>query len=80
MDKIEKALGKFSEKERAWVKTILRQLQAGEVSGLWIKKLKIREDVFRIRKGRIRIIYRKDSGNKIFILTIDRRKEDTYKL
>ena len=68
MDKIEKVLKKFSEKERAWIKAILRQLQAGEVSGLHITKLKIREGVFRIRKGDIRIIYRKDSDNKIFIL------------
>ena len=80
MDKIEKALKKFSEKERVWVKIILRQLQTGEVSGLWIKKLKMRDDVFRIRKGKIRIIYRKDSSDRIFILTIDRRSEDTYKL
>ena len=79
MDKIEKALNKFSEKERAWVKTILRQLQTGDVSGLRIKKLKFREDVFRVRKGKIRIIYRKDSVGKTFILTIDRRREDTYK-
>ncbi len=79
MDKIEKALKKLSEKERAWVKIILRQLQTDEVSGLRIKKLKIREDVFRVRKGRIRVIYRKDSVGKIFILTIDRRREDTYK-
>jgi len=79
MDKIEKVLKKFSEKERAWIKAILRQLQAGEVSGLHVTKLKIREGVFRIRKGDIRIIYRKDSDNKIFILVIDRRREDTYK-
>ena len=46
MDKIEKALKKLKEKERAWIKTILHQLQTGEVSGLRIKKLKIREDVF----------------------------------
>lgn len=78
MDKIEKALEKFNEKERTRVKTILRQLQTGEVSGLRIKKLRIREDVFRVRKGRIRVIYRKDSVGKIFILIIDRRREDTY--
>ena len=79
MDKIEKVLKKFSDKERAWIKAILRQLQAGGVSGLHITKLKIREGVFRISKGDIRIIYRKDSDNKIFILVIDRRREDTYK-
>lgn len=79
MDKIEKALKRFSEKERVWVKTILRQLRTGDVSGLRIKKLKFREDVFRVRKGKIRIIYRKDVDNKIFILVIDRRREDTYK-
>ena len=79
MDKIEKALRRLTEKERAWVKAILRQLQAGDVSALRIKKLKGREDIFRVRKGDIRIIYRKDSTGNIFVLTIDRRRENTYK-
>jgi len=79
MDKIEKALQKLIPKERKWVKEILRQLEAGQKINLDIKKLKGRDDIFRVRKSNIRIIYRTDADGKLFILTIERRKEKTYK-
>ncbi len=79
MDKIKKALQKLIPKERKWVKKILRQLEAGQKMNLDIKKLKGRDDIFRIRKSDIRIIYRTDTDGKLFILTIERRKENTYK-
>ena len=79
MDKIKKALQKLTPKERKWVKEILRQLEAGQKMNLDIKKLKGRDDIFRVRKGDIRIIYRVDANGKLFILTIEKRKENTYK-
>ena len=80
MDKIKKALQKFTAKERQWIKDILRQLDSGQTANFNVKKLKGRDDIFRIRKGNIRIIYRLDKNGKIFILTIERRKENTYKI
>ena len=77
MDKIEKALLKLSEKERAWVKGILFQIQSKNQAGLDIKKLKGRHDIFRVRKGDIRILYQIKNG-KTFILAIERRNEKTY--
>lgn len=79
MDKIEKALQKLTEKERGRVKEVLTCLSSGKTEGLDIKKLKGREDIFRIRKSDIRIIYRLVAGGKIFILAIERRREDTYR-
>ena len=58
MDGIAKALQKLSPKERRWVKEILERLQKGNLAGLDVKKLKGRDDIFRIRKGDNRIIYR----------------------
>lgn len=78
MDKIEKALKRLSEKERRWIKQILKQLSAGDYESLNITKLKGREDIFRVRKGDIRIIYRVKNGD-IFILLIERKSEKTYK-
>ncbi|MEX2033237.1 MAG: hypothetical protein WD889_01580 [Candidatus Colwellbacteria bacterium] len=78
MDKIEKALKRLTDRERRWVKEILKQLFAGDYKGLNITKLKGREDIFRARKGNIRIIYRLKNGD-IFILLIERRSEKTYK-
>ena len=79
MDKISKALRRFSATEREAIKIVLNCLKSGRLVGLDIKKLKGRSDIFRIRKGDIRIIYRETDGD-IFILAIERRKEKTYKL
>lgn len=79
MDKIEKALSKLTEKEREAIKDILTQLQAGSFENLDIKKLKGRSDIFRVRKGKLRIIYRLIKEREIYILTVERRTETTYK-
>ena len=78
MDKIEKALKKLSAKDKLQIERILKKLNSGEFKGLDIKKLKGRDDIFRVRTGSIRLIYRFQDGN-IFILSIDRRRESTYK-
>ena len=78
MDKIGKALQKFSARERSEIKDILHALQSGNLKELHIKKLKGKGNIFRIRKGNMRVIYHSEK-EKIFILSISRRKEDTYK-
>lgn len=79
MDKIVKALKKLSPKERSIVSGVIEKIAVGDFSRLDLKKLKGYNDIFRIRKGNIRIIFRLDSGD-IKIISIDKRKEDTYKL
>lgn len=75
---LEKELRKLTEKERDLAKKALNKLQKKELDGLDIKKLKGTDNIFRIREGRIRILYRTENG-RIFILTIERRREDTYR-
>jgi len=78
MDKIDKALNELIFKEKGRIKNIIKALQLGRFDNLDIKKLKGFQDVFRVRKGRLRIVYQL-LGRKIIILKIDKRKEDTYK-
>ena len=78
MDKIEKALRKLNTGERSVIGQILKLLSSGKLAGLDIKKLKGRDDIFRVRKGDMRIIYRVQNGD-IYILIIERRGESTYK-
>jgi mRNA interferase RelE/StbE len=78
MDAIERALKKFSEKERIWSKELVSKIASNDIQGLDIKKLKGWEDIFRVRRGDIRIIYRK-VGERVFILEVGRRNEGTYK-
>ena len=77
-DKIQKALARLSTKEKAWIKNLLLQIKNNEVKNLDLKKLKGREDIYRIRKGKIRIIYR-TYKDEIYLLAIERRNEGTYK-
>lgn len=77
MDPILKAIKKLTVKERERIRDILRRLNANDLSGLDIKKLKDRSDIFRVRKGNMRIIYRA-SNDKIFVLAVERRSDTTY--
>ena len=77
VDKIQKSLNKLSEKEKNIIKELLVNLKKGKTINLDIKKLKGRDDIYRIRKGRIRIIYR-IANKKIFLLAIERRSDNTY--
>jgi mRNA-degrading endonuclease RelE of RelBE toxin-antitoxin system len=79
MDKINKSLQKLNGKERKRIKETLEQLKNKNFKGLQTKKLKGQYDVFRVRKGGIRIIYRVSEVGEMFILAIERRSEKTYK-
>ncbi|MBU1045982.1 hypothetical protein KJ616_02570 [Patescibacteria group bacterium] len=78
MDKIEKVLNKLSTKERKSIKQILLQIDEGNFQKLDLKKLKTRDDIFRVRKGNIRIIFHK-KDNSIKILSIEHRTTTTYR-
>ncbi len=79
MDRIAKALARLSRQERSVVRVILKKLQTGHSIGLDTKKLVGHQDIYRVRKGSLRIIFRRDSKGKIFILAIERRSESTYR-
>ncbi len=78
VDKIQKALNKFSAKEKELVKELLKMIKVGTVIGLDIKKLKGQKDIYRVRKGKIRIIYKLDKGT-VYLLAIERRNDNTYR-
>lgn len=77
VDKISKALNKFTQKEKDLVKSLLLKISKNNFEGMNIKKLKGRADIFRARKGKIRIIYRLSNG-QIYLLVIERRSDNTY--
>ena len=78
MDRLDKALQKLGREERGKIKEVLERIATGRLEHLDHKKLKGRRDVFRVRKGDVRIIFRTE-GDRVFILAIERRGKDTYK-
>lgn len=78
MDEIEKALRKLAEGQRQDFLRLMYRIASGDLAHLDVKKLKGRDDVFRVRKGKYRIIFMKTKGEHI-ILSIERRNDTTYR-
>ena len=78
VDKIQKALNKFSKTEKEIVKKILLKIKSGKFDNLDLKKLKGQNNIYRIRKGKIRIIYR-FVKEEIYLVVIERRSDKIYK-
>ena len=79
MDRAAKFLNKLGQKERKVIKEVLEKIKFGNIANLDIKKLKGSDNYFRVRKGEIRIIYRIDENKEVFLLSIERKNDNTYK-
>lgn len=78
MDRVAKFLKKLLPQEREVLENVIAKVLAHDFSGLDVKKLKAEDGKFRVRKGRLRVIFRKTDDN-IFILSVERRSDITYK-
>jgi len=79
MPDLKKLLSKFNKQEREVIESLIETIISLRWDNLDVKKLKGHQNIFRVRKGKIRIIFAKDNKD-IFIIIIERRREDTYKL
>ena len=78
MGKLDKLLRKFSAKEREEIEHIIEKIIRQDLAGLNCKKLKGLKNIFRVRKGSIRVIF-EFGASQPRIIAIERRREDTYK-
>jgi len=77
MDKISKFLLKLKKKERDNLLKVLKKISILDLDGLDIKKLKNLSNYFRVRVGKVRIIFEK-SKKKAIIRKVDFRN-NVYK-
>ncbi|MBP6858568.1 MAG: type II toxin-antitoxin system RelE/ParE family toxin [Candidatus Pacebacteria bacterium] len=77
MTKLEKFLSKLVAKERASLLPIIERILRLDLNGLDVKKLKGVNEVYRVRKGDVRIIFHIENG-AAYILDMGRRGENTY--
>jgi len=77
-DRIQKFLRKMTKKQRHEIERLVAQIVLGELGGLDVKKLQGGQNVYRVRKGNIRIIYRL-TDNDATIIAIERRSDTTYR-
>ncbi|OGW84663.1 MAG: hypothetical protein A3C35_04265 [Omnitrophica bacterium RIFCSPHIGHO2_02_FULL_46_11] len=78
MDKLAKSLAKLSPKEQKQLDRILARLINLDWLGLDIVKLRGNDEVYRVRGGRLRVIF-SYHGKQVKILQIERRPEKTYR-
>lgn len=79
MDKVSKALRKLTKADRNRYEKIIRDILAGHLSSYDVVKLVGRDDVFRLRKGPMRVIFQRKRDGTTMILGLERRSETTYK-
>ena len=79
MNEIEKMLLKFTDEERMLYRMIVQKLEERDTIGLNIKKLRGFRDIYRVRKRKVRIIFKYGDDGHVKVLTLDRRSEDTYR-
>jgi len=77
MDKIQKILDKLTKKKRVIVLDLLLKIQNNDLANLKPKKLAGFSNYYRIRSGKLRLVYKVES-NKNILVNIDYRK-DIYK-
>lgn len=78
VDKISKFLNTLRTRELISIRSIIKQIERGDLRNLDIKKLHGRKHSFRTRKGRIRIIF-KQKRSTYEIVSVKIRSERTYK-
>lgn len=78
MPSLKKLLSKFNKEEREIIEFLIEKIISLNWRDLDIKKLRGYQNIFRIRKGKIRIIFAKDK-KEVSVIAIERRREDTYK-
>ena len=77
MDKIKKFLKRVSTEEEKMIRSIVDKILARDFVGLDCKKLSGHKGVYRIKKGRMRIVFYM-SDDEIRLICLDRRSNTTY--
>ncbi len=78
VDRISKAVAKLSGPEQKRVWEVFDAILSGEIAGLDVKKIKNENNVFRVRCGQIRVVYKREN-KKILFISVGRRNEKTYR-
>ncbi len=78
MNKLDKFLCKLDKKTRLVIEKIVTLIILGNFSVLDIKKLRGSQNMYRVRVGRIRIVFEQIKNGSIFIKNISYRDDNTY--
>lgn len=77
-DRIQKFLRKLPEKQRRGIERLIERIVARETDSLDVQKIQGGHDIYRVRQGDLRIIYRL-FDDEVFIIASERRSDNTYR-
>ena len=77
-DRIQKLLEKLPRKQREEIVRIVTCILMQNFTGLDVVKLVGKTNIYRVRKGAFRILFRLEK-NEAHVLAIERRSENTYR-
>ena len=78
MDKIDKFLNKLATKQREEINETVEKILKRDFNSLDFKKLQGENKLFRVRKGKIRIVFFQE-GDFVEIFDIQNRSDNTYR-
>lgn len=78
MDRLEKELRTLSRKELIRINEILERLKQGQIEHLEVKALQGHKQIYRVRVGRLRVIYTIHKDGTILLLAVRKRDDRTY--
>ena len=78
MNKLQKFLSKLNPEERIVANELIDKIISNNSVGLNVKKLKGSDNLYRIRKGDLRLIYLKNENGIISILDAGKKNDTTY--
>lgn len=80
MDRISKFLFKLSKKQRTYILVdILPKIKNLQLRGLDVKPLKNYKNYYRVRHGKVRIVFYRDDKKKMGIVSNVAFRKDVYK-
>ena len=60
-DNVTKFVRKLTPKQREVIEELLLRVKSGDLAGLDVKKMKGEGGLYRVRKGKVRLVFEKDS-------------------
>ena len=78
MNEVQKVLAKLPKEYKTSFDILMLRLLARDFMGLNIARLKGHKDIYRVKQGRLRVIYRMD-GRNLSVLEVGLRSEKTYR-
>ena len=78
MNDIGKFIHRLDRKEREKALETIELIENGKFDSLDIKKLKGAKNKYRVRKGKLRIMYEMENNGSFHVIEVTRRGDNTY--